>query len=85
MPVGFKLGQQLAENHPSVLIVTGLVLGAVVVLAEPAVHVLTKQVEEVTNRVISKKSMLVALSVGVALSLALSMVRIWLDFSVLYY
>ena len=85
MPVGFKLGQQLAENHPSVLIVTGLVLGAVVVLAEPAVHVLNKQVEEVTNRVISKKSMLVALSVGVALSLALSMVRIWLDFSVLYY
>ena len=62
-----------------------MVLGAVVVLAEPAVHVLNKQVEEVTNRAITKKSVLIALSAGVAVSLALSMLRIWLDFSLLYY
>ena len=46
---------------------------------------LNKQVEEVTNRAITKKSVLIALSAGVAVSLALSMLRIWLDFSLLYY
>ena len=84
MPIGFSLGQQLAKS-PAALIISALVLGAVVVLAEPAVHVLNKQVEEVTNRAITKKSVLIALSAGVAVSLALSMLRIWLDFSLLYY
>lgn len=83
-PIGYKIGNQLAEN-PTVLIIAGLILGAVTVLAEPAVHVLNKQVEEITNKAITKKSMLIALSVGVGLSLGLSMLRIVLDFSILYY
>ncbi|MBO5866790.1 MAG: DUF1538 domain-containing protein [Clostridia bacterium] len=83
-PVGYKIGNQLAEN-PTVLVIAALVLGAVTVLAEPAVHVLNKQVEEITNKGISKKSMLIALSVGVGVSLALSMLRIVFDFSILYY
>ncbi len=83
-PIGYKIGHQLAEN-PIVLIIAGLILGAVTVLAEPAVHVLNKQVEEITNKAITKKSMLIALSVGVGLSLGLSMLRIVLDFSILYY
>lgn len=83
-PIGYKIGLQLAEN-PTVLIIAGLILGAVTVLAEPAVHVLNKQVEEITNKAITKKSMLIALSVGVGLSLGLSMLRIVLDFSILYY
>ncbi len=84
MPIGYKLGEQLAKN-PYTLVIAGLVLGAVVVLAEPAVHVLNKQVEEITNKAITKKSMLVALSIGVGISLGLSMLRIVLDFSILYY
>ena len=83
-PIGYKIGNQLAENS-TVLVIAGLVLGAVTVLAEPAVHVLNKQVEEITNKAISKKSMLVALSIGVGVSLGLSMLRIVLDFSILYY
>ena len=83
-PIGYKIGNQLAENS-TVLVIAGLVLGAVTVLAEPAVHVLNKQVEEITNKAISKKSMLIALSIGVGISLGLSMLRIVLDFSILYY
>ena len=83
-PIGYKIGNQLAQNS-TVLVIAGLVLGAVTVLAEPAVHVLNKQVEEITNKAISKKSMLIALSVGVGISLGLSMLRIVLDFSILYY
>lgn len=84
LPIGYKLGQQLSEQ-PAALIAIGFGLGMVVVLAEPAVHVLNKQVEEVTNRAITKKSMMIALSIGVGISIGLSMLRIWLDFSILYY
>lgn len=84
MPIGLKLGKELAANK-TVLIVFGLILGMVVVLAEPAIHVLNKQVEEVTGGGVTKKEMLIALCGGVGLAIALSMVRIIYDFSVLYY
>ena len=85
MPIGYKLGTELAELHPAILVISGLILGMVVVLAEPAVHVLNKQVEDITSGSVSKTSMMIALSVGVGVSLALSMIRIIFDFSILYY
>ena len=85
MPIGYKLGTELAALPPYVLVISGLILGMVVVLAEPAVHVLNKQVEDVTSGSVSKTSMMIALSVGVGVSLALSMIRIIFDFSILYY
>ncbi len=85
MPIGFKMGQELADTHPTLLVVAGFVLGMVVVLAEPAVHVLNQQVEGITNGTVSKRAMMIALSVGVGLSIGLSMLRILLDFSILYY
>ena len=84
MPIGLKLGQLLAENRV-VLVIFGLVFGMVVVLAEPAIHVLNKQVEEVTGGGVTKTQMMVALCLGVGLAIALSMIRIIYDFSVLYY
>ena len=84
MPVGYKMGTQIAEN-PVIMVIFGFILGFVVVLAEPAVHVLKKQVEEVTNGGVSKRAMLIALSVGVGISIGLSMIRIIFDFSVLFY
>ena len=85
MPIGYKLGCELANLHPAILVTAGFILGMVVVLAEPAVHVLNKQVEDITSGSVSKTSMMVALSVGVGISLALSMLRIIFDFSILYY
>ena len=84
MPIGLKLGKMLAENR-AVLIAFGLFLGMVVVLAEPAIHVLNKQVEEITGGGVTKKEMLIALCLGVGLAIALSMIRIIYNFSVLYY
>ncbi len=84
MPIGYKMGTQLA-TRPFLLILFGFVIGAVVVLAEPAVHVLNKQVEEVTSRAVSRRSMMIALCVGVGISIGLSMLRIYLDFNILYY
>jgi len=85
MPTGYKMGTDLAAYSNKALIAVGFVLGAVVVLAEPAVHVLNNQVEEITKGLISRKSMLIALCSGVGISIGLSMLRIAYDFSILYY
>ena len=79
------MGNQLATNNSVLLAIGGFILGLVVVLAEPAVHVLNKQVEEITDGAVTKKSMLIALCIGVGLAIGLSMIRIVFDFSILYY
>lgn len=85
IPAGYRMGTDIARFSEKVLVITGFVLGAVVVLAEPAVHVLNNQVEEITKGLITKKSMLIALCSGVGISIGLSMLRIVMDFSILYY
>lgn len=85
MAIGYKLGSSLGEENKIVLVVISFIIGLVVVLAEPAVHVLNAQVESVTDGRISKRSMLIALSLGVAISIALSVIRIIYSFSILYY
>ncbi|MDE7191101.1 MAG: DUF1538 domain-containing protein [Clostridia bacterium] len=85
MPIGFKLGTEIANFSQPVLAVFGLVIGFVVVLAEPAVHVLNKQVEQVTGGGVKKIEMLIALSLAVGVSLCLSIIRMIFHFSLLYY
>ena len=85
MPIGYKLGHALAQVSDVFLILFGLVAGILVVLAEPAIHVLNSQVEDVTGGLVKKKSMMIGLCIGVGSALALSMIRIVLDFSLVYY
>ena len=85
MPIGFKIGTQLAGYNETLLIVVSFILGFVVVLAEPAVHVLNKQVEEITNGQVTRRQMMAALSIGVGISIGLSIIRIIFRFSLLYY
>ena len=86
MPIGTKIGETLAQSsYTWVLIPLGFIMGVFVVLAEPAVHTLNKEVEEISQGTISKKSMLFGLSLGVGISLALSMIRLIFKFSVMWY
>lgn len=85
MPIGYRLGAELAEASPELLPVFGLVIGILVVLAEPAIHVLNQQVEDVTGGYITKRSMILGLCIGVGAAIALAMVRIIFDFSIVYY
>ena len=85
MPVGYKLGYELAQVNEKLLVGLGLIMGVLVVLAEPAIHVLNQQVEDVTGGYISKKSMMLGLCIGVGSSIALSVIRIIFDFSIVYY
>ncbi len=85
MPIGYKLGTAMAATNKVVLVVFGLVTGVLVVLAEPAIHVLNAQVETITGGLVSKKSMMLGLCIGVGSAIALSMIRIIFDFSLVYY
>ncbi len=77
MSVGGALGRELAVlPYHWILIPLAMVIGFFVVAAEPAVHVLKKKVEEVSAGAISQRGMLIALCIGVAVSLGLSMVRV---------
>jgi hypothetical protein len=85
LPIGYTMGSQLATKHPAFVVGFAFVLGLTVVLAEPAIHVLNKQVETVTGGAVKKRSMLIALCIGVGTAIALSVIRILFDFSILYY
>jgi len=85
MPVGYKLGYEVAGMSKPLVVVLGLVMGVLVVLAEPAIHVLNAQVEDVTGGYITKRSMLIGLCVGVGAAITLSVIRIIFDFSLVYY
>ena len=85
LSVGTMLGKAFGEYASWLLIPIGFILGLVTVIAEPAIHTLNKQVEEISGGAISKKSMLIALSLGVGSAIALSLIRIVCDFSVIYY
>ncbi|WP_246541214.1 DUF1538 domain-containing protein [Peptoniphilus ovalis] len=76
MDMGRLLGMGLAENYSQFLIILGFILGFIIVLAEPAVHVLSDQIEEVTAGAIPGMVISRTLSIGVGLAVALSMVRI---------
>ena len=77
MDVGKAIGSEIVSggNTPIVIIV-GFVLGLVTILAEPAVYVLTHQIEDVTSGYVSRKSVILTLSIGVGFAVALSMLRI---------
>lgn len=80
-PVGNLLGQILSDRYSSMLVpsLIALLFGAIVVIAEPAVWVLTNQVEEVTAGRIKHTTVMLALSIGVAVCVALSVVRVYLN------
>ena len=77
MDVAGLIGQKMAVLDSKIYVVAfGFVLGLVVILAEPAVHVLTDQIEDVTSGYVKKRLVMLTLCVGVGAAVALSMLRI---------
>ena len=76
LPVGQFMGNYIASSSLKwLLIPIGMLLGYFIVLAEPAVHVLEKQVEEVTSGAISKKMLSFSMSIAVAIAVGLALTR----------
>ena len=83
MSAGSFIGSTIAgKPYRWILIPIGMVIGYFVVDAEPAVAVLNKQVEEISEGAISQKAMKISLSVGVACSVGLSMLRVLTGISI---
>ena len=86
MPAGTYLGSVLADGvFRFALIPIGAVIGFFIVKAEPAVYVLNHQVEEITDGAISARAMGTCLSLGVAASVALAMIRVLTGIPILYF
>lgn len=85
MPVGSLLGNTLAQMSVKWLIVPiAMVIGYFIVAAEPAVHVLARQVADATDGSIRPKALKTSLSIGVAVSCGLAMLRVLTGISIYY-
>ncbi len=85
LPAGQFLGRTMAGLNEWLLIPIGMIMGFFVVMAEPAVRVLNRQVEELTVGAITKRAMLLMLSIGVAIAVGLAMLRVVLGISIWYF
>lgn len=91
IPIGYKLGYTLSDptyngSYYYLLIIIAIVVGFAVVLVEPGVHVLNGQVEEISNGAIRKRTMLVALCIGVSIAIVLEVIRdLYGPFPIIYY
>ena len=85
MPAGSFLGRTLAGLPEYWLLVPiGMVVGWFIVAAEPAVHVLNRQVEDVTSGAIPQRAIGLAMSVGVSVSIGLAMLRVCLGIPIYF-
>lgn len=86
LPVGSYLGMAIGNlPYNWIIVPIGMIVGYFVVAAEPAVHVLTKQVYEITSGAIPKKALRFSLMIGVAFSVGLAMLRILLGINIMYF
>lgn len=86
MPVGEIMGERLGQiEHKWLLIPIGFILGFFTAYAEPALTVLGQQVEKVSAGYISRKALLLTISIGVGLSISLTMIRVLVGFSIWYF
>ena len=85
MPAGAYLGEVLGKlSYPWITVPVGGLIGFMVVLAEPAVYVLMRQVEELTEGAITGRSLQLSMCLGVGISVGLSMLRVLLGLNVLW-
>lgn len=84
-PFGNKVGQSLGMIDANwIIILICFIIGLVTILAEPAVHVLSGQIETISDGNISKRTILLSLSIGVGIAICLSAIRTLFNFSILY-
>jgi hypothetical protein len=85
IPVGQLLGDMLASApFKWILVPLGMLIGYFIVAAEPAVHVLNKQVEEISSGAIPQKMMSRGLSIGMSIALGITMMRILTGISLMW-
>lgn len=86
LPLAYILSTAITTSNVWwILIPISIIVGLVIVVAEPAVHVLNKQVEDLSSGVISRKKMLISMSLGVSVSVLLSVLKILFKINIIYF
>lgn len=86
VPVGQYLGSEIAQlDYNWILIPLGFLMGFLVGFAEPAIHVMVKQVEEESGGTVRGKVLLAVVSLGIGAAVSLSMWRLLTGFSLYYF
>ena len=83
-PIGYAVGQNIGHFADPVIIVVAFVIGLVTILCEPAVHVLTGQMETLSDGRVTKLKVLITLSLGVGIAIGLSALRAVTHINILY-
>ena len=83
-PIGYAVGQNIGNFPSAVIIILAFLLGLVTILCEPAVHVLTNQMEAISDGRVTKLKVLITLSIGVGIAIALAAIRAVTHINIMY-
>lgn len=84
--LGTLLGQEIASSEYKWLLVpVAMLMGWFIIRAEPAVHVLNRQVEEMSAGAVSEKAMGISLSAAIAVANGLALVRVLTGINILWF
>ena len=85
-PVGYALGAALTEGWKLwLLIPLAMLMGWFIINSEPAVHILNRQVEDLSAGAISARAMGMSLSIAVSAAGGLAMLRVITGVSIMYF
>ena len=85
-PLGYVLGGAIIDNGMKwILVPLSMLMGWFIINAEPAVHVLNKQVTELSAGAISEKVMGLTLSIAISGAMGLAMIRVLTGISILWF
>ena len=85
MEAGQNLGMEISEKPLAFVLLIAFLIGLLVILAEPSVHILTTQIEDITGGAIKRRLILLALALGVSLAILLSVWRLYLPWLELWH
>lgn len=85
MPSAYLIGSKMFSNYEFLLIPLGIIIGLVIVKAEPAVAVLTEQIEKITQGSMKRKIMINTIAIGVALAITLSIIRVLTGVEIIWF
>ena len=83
-PIGYAVGQNIGSFNKAVIVIVAFLIGLVTILCEPAVHVLTGQMETISDGRVTKLKVLITLSLGVGIAIALSALRAVTHLNIMY-
>jgi len=86
MPAGLAIGEIMGKlSYNWILVPIGFLIGFAVIFAEPAVRVMNSEVEKVSGGYIPARVLLYTVCIGVAVSVALAMLRTLTGISLWYF